>query len=133
MSKVDQTTLSEFGVAVERANALKGWTLDELARAMDGACGKSMLSKIINGKRPVISARIVGKLIAALKLEEQWIDKFINQSNNESGAESKAEQDADRIITRAQRENVTEGASEALLIQLANRYAEGTHKDRDTA
>ena len=51
----------------------------------------------------------------------------------DDGDETKAERDADIIIDRALREDVTEGASEELLIQLANTYAEGTHKDRDTA
>ncbi len=133
MSKVDQSTLSAFGTAVLRANSLRGWTLDELASAMDGACGKSMLSKITKGKRDSISPRIVGKLIAALKLDESWIDRFIAPDGDEGAEETQAERDADRVMARLGREGATEDAPEELLIQLANTYSEGQHRDWETA
>ena len=133
MSKVDQSTLSEFGTAVLRANSLRGWTLDELAAAMDGACGKSMLSKITKGKRASISPRIVGKLIKALELDESWIDRFISPDADDGAEETQAERDADRVMARLGREGATEDAPEELLIRLANTYAEGKHRDWETA
>ena len=133
LTKVSQADLKAFGHAVKRARSLRGWTLDSLGAAIDPPIGKSFLSKIESGNKDTLNSVTVGRLRIALDLDESWIDKFLGTDTTADGGETTAERDADRIIERAQRENVTVGASEALLIQLANRYAEGTHKDRETA
>lgn len=132
MSKVAQDVIEMFGAAVQRARGLNGWQLKDLANAMGGTSGVSFLSDIEKGKRS-ISLATAGKLINALELDENWIDKFTDSDTTVGDEQTKTERDADLIIERAQRENVTEGASEELLIQLANNYAEGAHKDRETA
>ncbi|MBL1437199.1 MAG: helix-turn-helix transcriptional regulator [Rhodobacteraceae bacterium] len=132
MSKVAQDVLKAFGATVQRARGLEGWKLQELANKMAGTSGVSFLSDIEKGKRS-ISLATAGKLIKALELDESWIDKFTDSDITVGDELTKTDQDADLIIARAQRENVTEGASEALLIKLANTYAEGTYKDRETA
>lgn len=133
MPKVSNDDLKAFGQAVQRARSLRGWTLDQLGNAIDPPVGKSLVSKIEKGRKDTLNSRTVGRFIKALNLDENWIDKFLHVDTTDDGDETKAERDADIIIDRALREDVTEGASEELLIQLANTYAEGTHKDRDTA
>ena len=132
MSKVAQDVLDEFGRAVKRARGLKGWTLDQLSSAMDGTSGKSFLSNIEKGQRS-ISAPTVGKLIAALELEESWIDAFIDTDVATDTEETKIDRDAERLMTFAMREGADGFAAEELLIQLANSYAEGDHVDLYTA
>lgn len=133
MTKVSPDDLKAFGIAVKRARSLNGWTLDELGAKVEPPVGKSLVSKIEKGRKETLNSRTVGRFIKALDLDESWIDKFLDTDTTDDGDETTAERDADRIIERAQRENVTRGASEELLIQLANRYAEGAHKDRETA
>ena len=65
MPKVAQKDLEDFGRAAKRARSLKGWTLDQLSAALQKSTGKSFLSDIEKGKRP-IGPVTVGKLIAAL-------------------------------------------------------------------
>lgn len=133
MTKVSPDDLKAFGLAVKRARSLKGWTLDQLGAAVDPPVGKSLVSKIEKGRKDSLNSRTVGRFMIALALDETWIDKFLDTDSTEDSDETKAERDADLIVDRAQRENVTEGASEDLLILLANTYAEGQHKDRETA
>jgi hypothetical protein len=71
----------------------------------------------------------VGRFIIALDLDESWIDKFLDVEETEDGGETKAEREADQVIDRLRHE----GAGDDLLIQLANNFTEGEHKDRETA
>lgn len=133
MTKVSTQDLKAFGLAVKRARSLKPWTLDELGAAINPPVGKSLISKIEKGRKETLNSRTVGRFIQALEMDETWIDRFLDTDASDDSDETKAERDADLIMDRAQRENVTEGASEELLIQLANTYAEGTHRDREEA
>jgi len=133
LPKVSQDDLKAFGLAVKRERSLRGWGLDRLGAEVDPPVGKSFISKIENGRKETLNSLTVGRFIKALDLDENWIDRFLGTDTTDDGGETTAERDADRIIERAQREDVTEGASEELLIQLANNYAEGAHKDRETA
>jgi transcriptional regulator with XRE-family HTH domain len=133
LPNVSNEDLKAFGIAVKRERSLCGWTLDELGGAFDPPIGKSFISKIEKGRKESLNSRTVGRFIKALDLNESWIDKFLNTDTTDEGEETKAEREADLIVDRALRNDVTGGASEELLIQLANTYAEGEHKDRDTA
>lgn len=133
LTKVSSADLKAFGVAVKRARSLKPWTLDKLGAAFDPPMGKSLISKVENGRKGSLGVLTVGRFIKALDMDETWIDKFLGVETTEDGDETKAEQDADLIMERAKREKVTEGASEDLIILLANQHAEGTYIDRETA
>jgi transcriptional regulator with XRE-family HTH domain len=132
LSKVSQADLEAFGRAVKRTRTLQGLTLDQAGAKVTPEIGKSLLSKIEKGRKDALSARTVGRLIKAFDLEESWIDTFLDADEGDDD-ETRAERDADLIITRVQDENLTQGASEDLLIQLANSHAEGNYRDRETA
>ncbi|MCA0871870.1 helix-turn-helix domain-containing protein [Seohaeicola saemankumensis] len=133
MTKVSPEDLKAFGTAVKRARALRGWTLDQLGAALDPPVGKSLVSKVEKGRKEGLNARTVGRFIKALDLDEGLIDAFLGTDTTDDGDETKAERDADRILDRLDRDEATRGASEDLLIMLANRYAEGTHRELETA
>ncbi len=133
MPKVAKDDLRQFGKAVERARALRGWTLDQLGAAIDPPVGKSLVSKIEKGRKETLSSRTVGRFIKALDLDETLIDPFLGSDTTDEGEETQAERDADRIVDRVTRENATQGVNEDLLILLANKHAEGQHRDLQTA
>ncbi len=123
---------------MKRARALRGWTLDELGAAVKPKIGKSLLSKIENGQKDTLTARSVGRLILALDLDPAWVDRFLVAGTAGDDAppdtdETPAERDADRIFDRITRDDATAGASEDLLIALANAYAGGSYRDLQTA
>lgn len=133
MPKIDQDVLKDFGRTVKRASALKEWNQQTLGGKMNPPVGASFISKVERGKRDNLNARTVGRFIKALDLDESWIDKFLDAEDAADGLETKAEQEADRVIDRLRREGKAEGTSDDLLIQLANNFTEGDHKDTDTA
>jgi hypothetical protein len=134
LSKVSREDLVALGLAVKRALSLKGLTLDQAGALVKPEMGKSLLSKIVNGRKETLSGRTVGRLIEAFDLDESWIEKFVfADDSGDADGEARAEEDADRIMDRVTRENLTEGASEDLLIQLATTYTQGNYRDRETA
>ncbi|MDH3265051.1 MAG: helix-turn-helix domain-containing protein [Paracoccaceae bacterium] len=124
--------LDDFGRAVKRARSLKGWTLDQLAGAMDGSTGKSFLSNIEKGQRD-ISPRTVGRLINALDLDETWIDPFLAADIAPDAEETRTDRDADRLPRSAAKDETIPETARELTILLANTYAEGKHVDVFTA
>lgn len=133
MPKIDPDILKDFGRAVKRARTLKGWDQPTLGGRIEPPVGASFISKIEKGRKEALDARTVGRFRIALDLEEAWIDKFLDAEDAAESLETKAERDADRVIDRLRREGKAEGASDDLLIQLANNFTEGDHKDRETA
>lgn len=133
MPKLDPDILKDFGKAVKRARTLLGWDQPTLGGKIDPPVGPSFISKVEKGRKDALDARTVGRFRIALDLDESWIDKFLDAEETAESLETKAERDADLVIDRLHREGMTEGTSDNLLIQLANNFTEGDHKDRDTA
>jgi transcriptional regulator with XRE-family HTH domain len=133
LPKIDPDILKDFGRAVKRARTLKGWDQPTLGGKIKPAVGASFISKVEKGRKEALDARTVGRFRIALDLDETWIDKFLDAEDAAESLETKAERDADRVIDRLRREGKAEGTSDDLLIQLANNFTEGDHKDRDTA
>ncbi len=133
MPKIDPDILKNFGKAVKRARTLLGWDQPTLGGKINPPVGASFISKIEKGRKETLDARTVGRFRIALNLEEAWIDKFIDAEEIADSLETKAEREADLVIDRLRREGMTDGTSDDLLIQLANNFTEGDHKDRDTA
>ncbi len=133
MPKIDPDILKDFGRAIKRARTLKGWDQKTLGGKIDPPVGASFISKVEKGRKEALDARTVGRFRIALGLDESWIDKFLDAEEAADSLETKSERDADILIDRLRREGKTEGASDDLLIQLANNFTEGDHKDRDTA
>ena len=133
MTKVSTEDLKAFGLAVKRARSLKTWTLDELGAEINPPVGKSLISKIEKGRKETLNSRTVGRFIKALAMDDTWIDNFLDTEETDDNDETKAEREADLVVDRLRREGATEGATDDLLIQLANRFTEGDHKDRETA
>lgn len=133
MPKIDPDILKDFGRAVKRARTLKGWDQPTLGSKIDPAVGASFISKVEKGRKEALDARTVGRFRIALSLDESWIDRFLNAEDAAESLETKSERDADRVIDRLRREGKAGDASDDLLIQLANNFTEGDHKDRDTA
>lgn len=132
MPKVAQDTLDEFGTAVLRARALKGWSLDELSTAMGGTSSRSYLSNVEKGKRS-LSPPTVGKLIGALQLDESWIDRFIGNDVAPESEETQQDKETERLIRLKAKDASAPDTSEDLLILLANTHAEGQYADTFTA
>jgi transcriptional regulator with XRE-family HTH domain len=136
LSKVAQTVLDDFGRAVKRARSLNGWTLDQLAVAMAGnakeATGKSFLSNIEKGKRD-ISATTVGKLIKALHLDEDWIDRFLDADIAPDDEETEQDQQAERLLRMHARDATAPESAEGLLIGLAEKFSAERFIDHFTA
>jgi hypothetical protein len=118
---------------VLRARTLKGMDQPTLGGLLKPEVTNLLISKIEKGRKSTLSARTVGRFIIALDLDESWIDKFLDVEETEDGGETKAEREADQVIDRLRQEGATEGAGDDLLIQLANNFTEGEHKDRETA
>lgn len=133
MPKIDPTVLKEFGRAVKRARVIKGWDQKTLGANIEPQVGASFISKVEKGRKVALDARTVGRFRIALNLDEAWIDKFLDAEDAAESLETKSEQDADRVIDRLRHEGKAEGASDDLLIQLANNFTEGDYKDRETA
>ena len=130
MSKVAQSVLDDFGQAVKRARALKGWQLKDLSNAMDGNSGISFLSDIEKAKRS-ISPPTVGKLIAALDLDETWIDKFLGSDASPDTEQTAQDHVADQTVDLAQSSGAAQklaeaGITENAVIGLAQRIAADT-------
>ncbi|AGI69364.1 hypothetical protein OAN307_c39350 [Octadecabacter antarcticus 307] len=133
MPKVDPEILKAFGKAVKRARAMHGWDQTTLGRVVKPPVGNSLVSKIEKGQKEALDIRTVGRFRNALDLDESWLDKFLDAEETAESGETRAERDADQILDRLQREGTTEGASDDLLIRLANNFTDGDHKDRETA
>lgn len=111
LSKISPDDLKAFGLAVKRARSLKTWTLDQLGAAINPPVGKSLISKIEKGRKDALNSRTAGRFIQALDMDDTWIDKLLDTDTSDDSDETKSERDADINIARAQREQVTEGAS----------------------
>tara|TARA_R110000744_G_C19347134_1_gene560015 strand:+ start:506 stop:2107 length:1602 start_codon:yes stop_codon:yes gene_type:complete len=133
LPKIDPNILKDFGRAVKRARTLLGWDQPTLGGKIDPPVGASFISKVEKGRKEALDARTVGRFRIALDLDESWVDKFLDAEETAETLETKAEREADLVIDRLRREGMTEGTSDDLLIQLANNFTEGDHKDRDTA
>jgi hypothetical protein len=133
LPKIDPDILKDFGRAVKRARTLKGMDQPTLGGMIKPPVGASFISKVEKGRKDTLDARTVGRFRNALDLDESWIDKFLDAEETAESLETKAEREADLVIDRLRREGMTEGTSDDLLIQLANNFTEGDHKDRDTA
>lgn len=133
MPKIDPDILRDFGRAVKRARTLLGWDQPTLGGKIAPPVGASFISKVEKGRKEALDTRTVGRFRIALDLEESWIDKFLDAEETAESLETKAEREADLVIDRLRREGMTEGTSDDLLIQLANNFTEGDHKDSDTA
>lgn len=133
MPKIDPDILKDFGRAVKRARVLLGWDQKTLGGHIKPPIGESLVCKVEKGSKEALDARTVGRFRIALELDESWIDKFLDAEETAESLETKAEREADLVIDRLRREGMTEGTSDDLLIQLANNFTEGDHKDRDTA
>jgi hypothetical protein len=133
LPKIDPAILKDFGRAVKRARTLFGWDQPTLGGKISPPVGASFISKVEKGRKETLDARTVGRFRIALDLDESWIDKFLDAEETAESLETKAEREADLVIDRLRREGMTEGTSDDLLIQLANNFTEGDHKDRDTA
>jgi transcriptional regulator with XRE-family HTH domain len=133
LPKIDPDILKDFGKAVKRARTLLGWDQKTLGGKIEPKVGASFISKVEKGRKDALDARTVGRFRIALNLDAAWIDKFIDAEEIAESLETKAEREADLVIDRLRREGMTEGTSDDLLIQLANNYTEGDHRDRETA
>jgi transcriptional regulator with XRE-family HTH domain len=133
LPKIDPDILKDFGKAVKRARTLQGWDQKTLGGKIEPEVGASFISKVEKGRKDALDARTVGRFRIALNLDEAWIDKFIDAEEVADSLETKAEREADLVIERLRREGMTGGTTDDLLIQLANNFTEGDHKDRDTA
>ena len=133
MPKIDPDILKDFGKAVKRARTLLGWDQKTLGASITPPIGASLISKIEKGRKDALDARTVGRFRIALDLDATWIDKFIDAEDVADSLETKAEREADLVIDRLRRDGLTKGTSYDLLIQLANNFTEGDHRDRDTA
>lgn len=132
MPKVAQETLDAFGKAVKRERSLRGWSLDELSTAMGGTSSRSFLSNVEGGKRQ-ISPPTVGKLIKALELDQDWIDRFLEDDIAPEAEETPVDRDTERLLRLKAKDDQTPDAPEDQLIQLANTHAQGQYTDTFTA
>lgn len=133
MPKVSQEDLKAFGIAVKRARSLETWTLDELGGKFDPPVGKSFISKVENGSKDTLNSRTVGRFIKALKMDDSWIDKFLDTDTTQDGDETEQERKADHLFEMVKRSETIPQSSEDLLILLANKHAEGNYTDQSTA
>jgi len=133
LPKVDPDILKAFGRAVRRARGKHGWNQKQLGDACKPPVGNSLISKIEKGQKETLGFTSVGRFVKLLELDETWLDKFLDAEETAESGETKAEQEADQVVDRLRREGATAGATDDLLIQLANRFTEGDHKDRETA
>ena len=133
MPKVDPDVLKAFGRAVKLARGKRGWNQKELGNAFKPPIGNSIISKVEKGQKDTLGFTTVGRFRQVLDLDESWLEKFLDAEEAAESLETRAEKDADQVVDRLHREGLTEGASDDLLIQLANNFTEGDHRDRETA
>ena len=126
MSKVAQAVLDEFGRSVKRARTLNGWGHKDLAAQINPAPGRSFLCDIEKGKRD-IGPVTVGKLIKALDLDPNWIDRFLDADVSPDAEETKLDRDAERLMRLAAQDETAPETAEDLLISLAQEYALGRY------
>ncbi len=106
--------------------------LKQLSAEMNGSSGISFLSDIEKGKRS-ISPPTVGKLIAALELDEGWIDRFLNpEEPNVDDEVTEQDRRIDQLLSAVDKEGDF-GIAEGLLVTLAKEYAEGDTTDLNSA
>ena len=108
----------EFGKAVKRARSLRGWTLDQLAGQITPSPGKSFLSNVEKGHRS-ISAVTVGRLIGALKLDEYWIDRFLEDGTAPEDEITPEDRVTESLLAQVAADDTAPPTAEALLIGLA--------------
>ena len=125
MPKVDQETLTAFGIAVRNAKDRKGWTLDELSTELGQGNSKSFLSRIQNGKSD-ISARTAARLIDKLGLEDSWFDAFATSETSEDEEITPTDARADQLLEAAEESGAysrleAAGISEITIIELAQK------------
>ena len=89
---------------------------------MKPAMSKFFLSRIENGKRQM-SPVTVGKLIRALDLPENWIDRFLDADIAPEDEETPKDREAERLIRRAEADPSAPETPEALLILLAEEWS----------
>ena len=128
MPKVAQAVLEDFGRAVKRARSLNGWTLDQLADQITPAPGKSFLSNIEKGKRD-ISAPTVGKLIRALDLSQDWIDRFLDADIAPEAEETRDDRATERLIRLYEKDDTAPETGETLLLLLAEDWGQKKFTD----
>ena len=118
--------MDEFGRSVKRARTLNGWGHKDLAAQINPAPGRSFLCDIEKGKRD-IGPVTVGKLIKALDLDPNWIDRFLDADVSPDAEETKLDRDAERLMRLAAQDETAPETAEDLLISLAQEYALGFH------
>ncbi len=131
MSKVAQAARTAFGAEFHKARNLRGWTLDQLASAMQGS-GKSFLSVVEKGKRD-IGPRTAGRIITALDLDPSLIGPFLTANTPEDEEATKADRDSDTLLRMVARDTTAPPTAEELLLALAKDFAAGSHIDLHTA
>ena len=135
MSQVPPNVLTEFGLKVQAARSLKGWTLGQLGfESLGRDNAKSFISNIEKGQRQ-ISATTAGKLITALDLDKNLLTPFLNgpAPTDPTTEETAADRDAERLMRRSAADKSLPPTAEALMIALAYEFAQGSHIDLDTA
>jgi hypothetical protein len=133
LPKVADADLIAFGKAVNRARSLEGWTLKTLGEQVSPEMTKFFLSRIENGKRQ-ISSLTVGKLIRALpRLEESWIDRFLDADVVPEDEETPKDREADRLIRLVEKDETAPATAEPLLLLLAEEWAGKGFTDPTTA
>jgi tetratricopeptide (TPR) repeat protein len=92
------------------------------------ATGKSFLCNIEKGKRQ-ISPRTVGKLIKTLGLPEEWIDRFLDSDIAPEDEQTRTDREGDRLMRLVAKDETAPPTSEALLLMLAEQWAEQQFND----
>jgi len=135
LSQVPPNVLTEFGLKVQAARSLKGWTLGQLGfESLGRDNAKSFISNIEKGQRQ-ISATTAGKLITALDLDKNLLTPFLNgpAPTDPTTEETATDRDAERLMRRSAADKSLPPTAEALMIALAYEFAQGSHIDLDTA
>ncbi len=127
------TDLQRFGSEVRKARTAKGWTLTQLAHeAFGNQDRKGFVSQIENGKRK-LSALTIQKLHSVLSLPQTVVDGMLGLPLPQEDDRSPQEDEAEALITAQGPAAERLKLSEALVIALAYKYAEGNPADFDGA
>ncbi|MEM6387169.1 MAG: helix-turn-helix transcriptional regulator [Pseudomonadota bacterium] len=127
----------ELGYAIRQARLGKGWSREQLAHeALGNGDRKSYVGQVEKGRRN-LSAETIDKFDQVLSLPEDIV-KAAHLADPPAKVEPKEEidrqeRDAEMVYNRILREGETYGASDDLLIDLANNYTMGNYRDRETA
>jgi len=143
LPKLAQDLRNEFGRAVKHARSKKGWELNDVANRIaemdSGRSGtttkppaRSFLSDIEKGKRS-ISPPTVGKLIHALDLPENWLDRFLDAAPDQADEETSKDQETERLLRLVERDETAPDTSEPLLLLLAEEWAQQSFVDATSA